>query len=746
MAAPTSPSQLPSLAPFLSHLASLVSSPACPSSLFIHAPTPSPVLLSTLTTTLTRVTTPARSNGPEPPSVEDLLPKVALVDLADVHSVKAAFDRVLDQLSGWKSAGEERWEDRNGGVEAWDGAMDGVRVVKREKKRKATAAADGRRKKRARLVFDQDEDGEFEEEDGAAEEGEENGVDEPEWTLEWNRFSSSSRAGEKPTLAPLRNTVEAFHHSLASILSFSTSSSSTSSAPPAPNPLDPASDLRPTSPSSSSRPARRFIVLERGELLSELAGGGGAAGGAARETGVGLTFASTMHRLGELTGLPITVITISRLPWRKARESMVGLPSPELLTFDVLADSDAVSLLTSRFALSPLSQPSSPRHSLTHAQLVNLFRSLASVVRTTFAKATTPGDEDELAYLCAKFWPAWKGAVERSNPPIAPTDTARLSIALKSTFAAELDRLALPRQSLSAVPSSSSGFPSSSSSSFASAAAPAPTTLQGFSGTIAAPPKQPTYLAPVPPTPEKNGSGGGSRSGGGGGATFFAAASSSAQATPTRPSDPNDPFSSSAIAGPSTPLRHQALSTSSAAASLLFPSSAAASGKKVLNPHASLASSLPIVARYILIAAYFAAVNPPKSDVRMFVRVDETEGVARKGKKTRKGGRKPGASPSKAAKPASLYGGKSFPYERLVAIFEAIVDDRREYTLGSVGVAGQVQTLLHLRLLTLSSSASNPDKILDGVKLRCPLAKDVVDALAVSVGWKEWRERVVGEE
>jgi len=54
---------------------------------------------------------------------------------------------------------------------------------------------------------------------------------------------------------------------------------------------------------------------------------------------------------------------------------------------------------------------------------------------------------------------------------------------------------------------------------------------------------------------------------------------------------------------------------------------------------ATLAKSLPLAARYVLLAAYFAAHNPPKSDVRMFVRVDETEGVARKGKKAkRKGG------------------------------------------------------------------------------------------------------------
>ncbi|GAA5839895.1 hypothetical protein JCM11251_001241 [Rhodosporidiobolus azoricus] len=743
MAMSPDPSQLPSLAPFLSHFTSLVSSPSPPPSIFIHSPTPSPVLVSTILGILSRLTSASYPIvQTEPPSVEALLPKVAHLDLADVHSVKSLFDRVLDQLSGWRAAGEEKWEGRNGGVEAWDGRMDGVKVVEaaRPGKRKGTGADARRGKKRARLGLDRDEEDEdyHEEEDAVEDDTSSPETEETEWILEWDRSATSE--AENPPLQPLRNTVESFQHSLGVISSFSASSISTSSissATSAPNPLDPASDLLPPSPAepNSRETARRFIVLERGELLSELAGGAGAVGGAARETGAGLTFASTMHRLGELTSLPITLVLISRIPWRKSRDQMVGLPSPTLLTTDVLSDNDEVALLTSRFASSPLAAPAGER-GRNRDQLIELFRSLATVVKSSFSKILPPGEEDDLAYLCAKFWPVWKETVEKSNPPIAPTDTARLSIALKSTFSAELDRLSLPRQSLMPLTT----LPSDSSVLLDNPVPAASAVLQGFAGTIAALPRQPTYLAAVPPTPEKNGGSG----------NFFSSASSSAQATPTRSTDPNDPFSisSSAAAGPSsTPLRQQALpASSSASSSLLFTSTSATTAKKI-NPHLSLASSLPILARYLLIAAYFAASNPPKSDVRMFVKVDEMEGVAKKGKKTRKGARKPGASPSKAAKPASLYGGKSFPYERLVAIFEAIVDDRREYTLGSVGVAGQVLTLLHLRLLTLSSaSLTNPDKVLDGVKLKCPLSKDVVEALALSVGWKEWRERVVAEE
>lgn len=206
--------------------------------------------------------------------------------MADVHSVKAAFDRILDQLSGFQTSGKKRWDERTGGITTWDGSMDGVKVVRKERKRRAPAGAAGRRTKRARGEYVEDSDEENESVDSADEGGGEDEDGPTGWDLEWDRSASS---GAKPGLAPLRNTVEAFQHSLATILSGSTPSSLYSS-------LDPGADLRPSRNSAS----RRFIILDHGELLSELAGSGAAVGGAAKETGVGLTFASTMYRLSQL--------------------------------------------------------------------------------------------------------------------------------------------------------------------------------------------------------------------------------------------------------------------------------------------------------------------------------------------------------------------------------------------------------------------------------------------------------------
>ncbi|POY72452.1 hypothetical protein BMF94_4278 [Rhodotorula taiwanensis] len=720
---------LPSLAPFLAQLGSLVSSPFCPPSLFLHDPRQSPILVEAILQLLDACQAseiPARDEG-EAPQVGDLLPTVARLDLAQVHSVKQALDHSLAQFSGSELAAQStaRWDDRTLGVRAWDATpLEALCVVKEapslSKKRGGDASASSKRKRRRMRRGEasvSDESGEEARSDDDQAGDEPTGTGEAAcptsgWTLSWDL--SQSEVGEEParSVAPLRNSLDAFHEALRTIFAFADAH---------------------TSPIDKDRlPRRRFIILEHGELLGELAGAGKASG-AARETGVGVTFASTIHRLAELTGLPVTVITVSRLPWRKLRESMVGLPSPETLVFEDVSSEDVVALLTARFAASQ-AEVASKEGTLSDSETVQLFRSLAFIVRTTFGKVVT--ELDDFAYLTAKFWPRWKAVREQSNPPIAPTDVARLSIALKSDFAAEFDRIFLPRATLTAV--APPPRPSAPGVAAAQQDPLTPTASQpvGFTGRIAALPRQPSFLAPVsespaagtarPPTNQLDGPD-----------SFFSSAASSATPSPVKrtASMAVDPFAAAA-AGPVPSPR-------------LVAASSVRLGTTQPSSHVALAKSLPLAARYLLIAAYFAAHNPPKSDVRMFVRVDELEGAPQKGKKAKRGGgsaKKMGRSPSKAASATSLSGGKSFAFERMMAIFDSIVDSRLEYALGTVSIAAQVNTLVQLRLLQRVSSENNADKVLDGVKLRCGLARDTVDALAVSVGWREWKERLVGEQ
>lgn len=90
----------------------------------------------------------------------------------------------------------------------------------------------------------------------------------------------------------------------------------------------------------------------------------------------------------------------------------------------------------------------------------------------------------------------------------------------------------------------------------------------------------------------------------------------------------------------------------------------------------SLVVSLPILARWLLLAAYYASVNRPSTDVRHFVRIDEN--APQKGKKGKR--RSPSKSPTKRSQQSSstnkqradLTGGRPFALDRLVAIFQAI--------------------------------------------------------------------------
>lgn len=296
---------LPSLAPFLSRLASLVSSPFCPPSLFLHDPKQSPVLVHAILQLIHagRPPTTTSSSSDKPPQVGDLLPVVAHLDLAQVHSVKQALDRILAQFSGHDLVSSDKsaqWDERNQGVKVWDGhALENLRVVvetSRARKRPA-ASNDGetrsRKRKRVRrgetqstATSDSDGDGTADddaEEDMAGETG-----PTARWSLEWDPEQAEDQSGSstQATLAPFRNSLDAFHDSLRRIFTFADKHSS-SASPDA----------------EAGLPQRRFIVLEHGELLSELAGAGKASGAAARETGVGVTFASTIHRLAELVSV-----------------------------------------------------------------------------------------------------------------------------------------------------------------------------------------------------------------------------------------------------------------------------------------------------------------------------------------------------------------------------------------------------------------------------------------------------------
>ncbi|GAA5869029.1 hypothetical protein JCM16303_000340 [Sporobolomyces ruberrimus] len=696
----------------LQQVAALVTSGSPPLSIFIHSPSSSASLPTALLSLLHAHTAYKPSEHATNPTVQDLLPKVARVDLEEVHSTKQFFDHLLNQFVAWRHA----WGEGDMGVGNWEEArgFKGLRVVKTKRTKRANTkdqASEERQRKRQRMMDAEDTE-RLGGDDEAANLEAERAEEEVKWELQWNL--SAPLPPPLTKLAPIRNTVEAFHHSLKTIYDLSSATSRQDPAAPSDE-----FDFQPgislslhKVPSQATKQQRRYIVIEHGELLGDLAagsGGGGGLSGAAKETGIGMTFTSTIHRLSQLSELPITVIVISRFPYRKSRETLVGLPSPLVLEYAEPTLENSLPLLHSRFTSSPFfSEPRPSNSRLSPQDLSVLFKTFLQLLAMTLQSAIG-NDLDQLSWWTCKLWSKCVEVVEGSNPPIPPNRLDRLKIALQPQLNTALSQLGRPRTSLS-TETLTNGSASSQGAGKDVGGGTEPV-RHGFAGVIRELPKAPTYLAPVADSPTKS--------------TAFASSSTSSSTT--------------ALDDESPPLRPFPLGPTPSSSQLLTTTPSPS--------FSSLSKSLPAISRFLLISAYLAAHNPPKSDVRMFVKVDELEGVARKGKKGKRGSTKiqAGVSPKKKKGnlAAFMSGGKPFAYERLIAIFESIVDEKREFAIGTVSVHSSIQTLISLRLLLKASGEKTDKGALDGVRLKCPLSRDDVDGLGKGVGWMEWRERLV---
>ncbi|GAA5847190.1 hypothetical protein JCM3766R1_001828 [Sporobolomyces carnicolor] len=707
---------------FEQQFAALVTSDSPPPSIFVHSPLSSPLCVSTVLSILRRHS----EREDKKKTIEELLPKVAHVDLEQVHTTKQLFDHTLNQFVDWR----HEWRDGEMAVQNWHSLIgfDGLRVVESPPSSSTAPKVghDARQRKRQRMMRDEQDfsrDDDDQQEDREVDDDDENEV---RWKLEWNVATAKPPIVASSTkLAPVRNTVEAFHQSLTTIFDLSSAT-----AVAAKESDDDQGDFEPgislsmeKRSASRRRHKRRYIVVEHGELLGDLAVGSSAASsssGAAKETGIGMTFTSTLHRLAQLSQLPITVVVLSRFPYRKSRENLVGLASPILLEYSEPTLENSLPLLYARFASSSsyTGPPRPPSSRLSAQDVATLFKTLLQLVAMTMQSAIG-NDVDELNWTVCTLWPRCVELVERSNPPIPPDRLDRLKIALQPELNSALSRIGQPRPSLSSLlitrrPCLTDSGPGSGRRDDDDEV------RHGFSGVIRDAPKGPTYLDPVVDDDD------------------------SSRIVDTIDHSPHhhrvrlSPFVASSNS--TTGLHGGAASPLSQRSTPTINSSLSSS---------SLSKSLPTVSRFVLVAAFLAAHNPPKSDVRMFVKVDDLDGAssARRGKKSKRGAQKvqPGVSPKKKRGNVAAFmsGGKPFAYERLMAIFESIVDEQREFAIGTISVHQSVQTLISLRLLLKASGEKSDKGALDGVRLKCPLSRDEVDRLAKGVGWSEWKERLV---
>lgn len=131
---------------------------------------------------------------------------------------------------------------------------------------------------------------------------------------------------------------------------------------------------------------------------------------------------------------------------------------------------------------------------------------------------------------------------------------------------------------------------------------------------------------------------------------------------------------------------------------------------------------LPYYAKYLLIAAFLASHNDVKLDRRLFVK---HHGKQRKTQHTIN------ARQIVSEKMATQLGPKSFPIDRLLAIFYAICEERVPLTCN---LLAQIPSLVRLRLLSFASGEAN---VMDGgaARLQCVVGLEFVLQIGRNVGF-----------
>lgn len=129
---------------------------------------------------------------------------------------------------------------------------------------------------------------------------------------------------------------------------------------------------------------------------------------------------------------------------------------------------------------------------------------------------------------------------------------------------------------------------------------------------------------------------------------------------------------------------------------------------------------LPYYTKFLLIASYLASYNPPRFDVRYFAKSAEER------KKKKGGGTRKRVDNLGGKMRQQLLGPKTFPVERMLAIFYSILDEPLEDT---IDIQLQITSLTTLRLLVRTTGL---DK-LDGAKYKCNVNFEFIRALAQNV-------------
>lgn len=157
------------------------------------------------------------------------------------------------------------------------------------------------------------------------------------------------------------------------------------------------------------------------------------------------------------------------------------------------------------------------------------------------------------------------------------------------------------------------------------------------------------------------------------------------------------------------------------------------------NKYTGIGAQLPYFSRLLLVAAYLASFNPPKTDITFFMKAAASKRRKKGGGTALTKGRPGVTKHRKIAR--KLLGPQAFVLERMLAIFHAIREDadgrgrgKSKRVEGAADVQMAVATLASLRLLIRMGSAGSADVLDAGTKYRVAVGWEVVRGIARSVG------------
>ncbi|KAA1087292.1 hypothetical protein PGT21_028098 [Puccinia graminis f. sp. tritici] len=432
----------------------------------------------------------------------------------------------------------------------------------------------------------------------------------------------------------------------------------------------------------------RFIILNKPELLRPWKD---------------FNILTSFTRLAELSGCSVHTIFVSALPWPKLRPRY-GALDPISIPIPRLSENDLIQILTYD---GPPNVTEIYNQELKN-HLKEIFQAFVRFIVATF-NSQTSADLYELSILVDRLWPDWITRMDESGSSFE--DTAKMILLSKPIIELEQKAYGSPVWHLPSFLSKPPGLDDPSAS------ASDDEEMTAYEESSGSPKKQNDVSSPKKPTlllsPSK---------------TRVNQISQTPFSTPSKPRHYLSIFSPSVTNPSSQPgsasTRHRFtthLTPMTPRVQTIKFTASIDKGPVMYQRQKTidtLSLSLPMVARFLLVAAFIASFNPARTDLGLFL--TSNDGLK---KRKARGPRKiqPGQV-IRAKIRQRLLGPKMFTIGRLLAIFNAITD-QEGIKFNEIDVLQQIGTLIQFKLLlkttssTSSSLISQADKQLESIKL-----------------------------